>query len=1128
MALLPFLSSFTRRKPVVYPQFGPRRVNAPKKIKIDPALSKSVPVGVQETRLEQDERIRQESREPIRRTAKGITEATVIPGAARQLTKFGLDVLGKKEFTPKSKLGKFLLREPFQEDTTIKAQTRLSKQAPLASILFGTLDVLPGGGGKKTVVKKVLKQVDGIAEQGIKLFRGELGNVLEEAKTFKKVAQFSDDQRSVMKSFSDAGDKKAKALLKDSKAGFKDYDAYLDDIFKDEGFDAVRYENRHITKKAPEYRDVLNNQSWTPDKATAQIHALGRTKKAIEKTSKAQHVADLEEGRKISAIKQVGKIFDDWRGKILKKDAVDKAGNIRLDKIATSEDVKDVIRYTAEATEEEAKLATRGKMSQAYTQKLASQLGMTTDNLIKKEVGKAFNAEEIYASTQLLEKSADKVRKLEDLVITQGTDESIANYLQAINKHSLVQSSVAGVKAESGRALAIQKAIVKKPKETTQQLFDQVIGLYGGKKKSRKLADRLIDARKRADESGDFRGYYELIRNSNKATKADKIYEYWLNSILSGVKTHVVNTASNMLMAGKLIGERGIQAVVELPRGKARDVTFKEVGAFARGALHGISDGTTRALKVMKYGPTVQMTSKLDVKRLPAIGGKIGDIVRLPTRALIAEDEFFKAISGTAEMYAQAYRLARKAGLKGKKMSQRVADLIDSPTEEMMIKIKKTELEATFQQKLGSIGESVMSIRNKIPGMRYIIPFVRTPTNIFKEALKSTPLGLLDVGKAIKKGDTEAATKAASKAIFGSMVGAGVVYGTLAGRITGPAPKEADARDQFYGEGKLPFSIKLGDKWISLQRLEPFATVLGTVNQVTEAIQKNEDPTSVISNFVNIMAQQMKDKTFMKGLSDMFSIMNGYGVEGEVSTQFRRAVTSFVAGFIPNIAGQFTQALDPNVRDVKGDTFKEEILNTVKAKTPWLSKSVPGRFDVFGEEIKRPGGPLSRFLSPVPIQTETDDPVRIEMNNLGVDFGFPTRAKSIGGIKKIKEGGIKKTPKLSLETYRNYINITGQIGHARLTQLITDPRYQKLTDDDKIDIFSDIMTDTRTKMTKQAVGELLLDISGLEKTTNPKVLGPLNLLYSEMVQSKAWKNMNDDEKLQMFMDDYTTLLIRNP
>ena len=57
-------------------------------------------------------------------------------------------------------------------------------------------------------------------------------------------------------------------------------------------------------------------------------------------------------------------------------------------------------------------------------------------------------------------------------------------------------------------------------------------------------------------------------------------------------------------------------------------------------------------------GDAADDVMKVDSHVQEAIGGTLGKIVRLPTRALTAADEFWKSINASAELHALAYRKA--------------------------------------------------------------------------------------------------------------------------------------------------------------------------------------------------------------------------------------------------------------------------------------------------------------------------------------------------------------------------------------------------------------------------------------------------------------------------------------
>jgi len=798
------------------------------------------------------------------------------------------------------------------------------------------------------------------------------------------------------------------------------------------------------------------------------------------------------------------------------KELVDKAGNIRMDKIAAPEDVKEVIRATAKASAPEIETATRGVVKQAETRRMAEQLGMTYDTILERKVGEAYNAEQMKAASDLMVRSADDVVKAETKYVESGMDEDLVDYMLTLNKHSMIQASVSGAKAEIGRALAIQKLTSQATKK--QDLINNLFELMGGKEITEKIAKQLADAARIAKETGDYRAYYGLIRQFNKPSFGEKTYEFWLNSILSGIKTHVVNTTSNLYKAVTGVADRYAQALIELPLGSKKTVTFSEANQYAMGSIKGLTDGVARALKIIKYGPEPETLGKLDIRKLPAIGGMFGEVVRTPTKLLAAEDEFFKAISGTAEMYAQAYRTAYKEGKRGQSVLARAEELMLNPTEGMMKMVKQTELEATFQQDLGRMGKSIMTLRNTWPGVKYIIPFIKTPTNIFKTALKGSPLGFLETAAKIYKGaPTQEITKSAAQATVGSVIAAGLMLGYQQGIITGQRPSDPTKGEAFDRAGKLPTSIKIGDRYFSVARLEPLATIWNGIAGVAEMIDSGQDPSSAIASLTGIMVDQMGDKTFMQGLSEIFSVISARSPE-ERNYYIKRVIQNGITGFVPNVIAAPVQAIDPNVRDVRSDSIPDQMLNAIMVKLPWVNQLVPEKLDVFGYPIKKSGSILERMISPISTNVEKNDPLELEMDRLDVTLSQVDRGKTVGGVHG----------KLSYDMLRSFIKDEGQIGKALLTKMISLPGYQNMNDEDKANAIKTIMSDVRKMITEERTGELLLNVVGIDsKLDNQATVDQFNAAYKEIIATDEWKNLPPEEKIRMVIEDYSNMILKN-
>ena len=149
--------------------------------------------------------------------------------------------------------------------------------------------------------------------------------------------------------------------------------------------------------------------------------------------------------------------------------------------------------------------------------------------------------------------------------------------------------------------------------------------------------------------------------------------------------------------------------------------------------------------------------TKIDTPQ-KAVGGKLGTIVRTPTRFLNAEDEFFKQINGRAKLYQLAVKDAIAKGASYEKIvgtnirnkkpitefDAHVANFERKWFDESGTMITHPDAmkymeEATFTQNLHGISKNIQDLVNKYPIMKQVMPFVKTPLNLFKATMDRLP-----------------------------------------------------------------------------------------------------------------------------------------------------------------------------------------------------------------------------------------------------------------------------------------------------------------------------------------------------------------------------------------------------
>jgi hypothetical protein len=443
------------------------------------------------------------------------------------------------------------------------------------------------------------------------------------------------------------------------------------------------------------------------------------------------------------------------------------------------------------------------------------------------------------------------------------------------------------------------------------------------------------------------------------------LYEGWMNSLLSGPATHATNIVSNTLtFLTKPFLETPATAVLESFKGKGRKAYFGEASAEIFGSWQGMKEGVRAAIKAWDTGLPSDVFSKIEAPRLNAIPGKIGEIIRIPTRALTAADEFFKSVVYRAELNRQAYSISAREGLKGEKRSARTAELVNFPTETMMDKAHGEALYRTFNKPLGKVGNQLMGLRNAIPfdAGRYLMPLLRTPTNIAKFALERTPFNAGKIAYDVAKGKLpkEQVTAEMAKPIVGTMIGMAVMEWAAEGRITGGGPKDPQRRDALYRSGWQPYSIRIGNNYYGYNRLEPVGSIMGMAADLKELI---DDPyhergqqSAIATKIAMSIARNLTSKTFVKGMSGALDALSDPARYGQ---QF---VQPYAGSIIPNVVASGARAADPYYRQ-----RPKTVMENYATRIPGMSQTLPPRIDTSGLPMEKAGNVITRYISPVPV-----------------------------------------------------------------------------------------------------------------------------------------------------------------
>lgn len=405
---------------------------------------------------------------------------------------------------------------------------------------------------------------------------------------------------------------------------------------------------------------------------------------------------------------------------------------------------------------------------------------------------------------------------------------------------------------------------------------------------------------------------------------SDKAYYVFLNSILSNPVTHARNIAGNTVFIGMKPIEKMAAAAIDnslsMFTGRPATHTFGEVGAQLKAAgKYIVGKGEKLPFDITKAG------QKLDAEIASPISGKIGDIIGLPIRALKIEDDLAKNLIGQME-----YAGLRSKGLTGEALKSGV---------------NKEAAYRTFQEESGPIVKLLTKARDVIPGAKWVIPFVKTPSQLFLRGIERSPLGFGKViAKGMKGGYSQADFSAdLGNALLGSSAAAFLSWQYGKGKITGSYPADKDERERWQAEGKLPYSVKIKGRWMPLDRIEPIGSIVKVAIAGVDAYKTSnqEMPEEKASEIAIRLGKELTSQSALNGFNNLSQSLS------DPERYAGKTIAGIATGFVPGASKFAADLSDPYLRAKKG------VVETAKSKIPGLSRTLPPQRDILGAPIKK-------------------------------------------------------------------------------------------------------------------------------------------------------------------------------
>jgi hypothetical protein len=194
----------------------------------------------------------------------------------------------------------------------------------------------------------------------------------------------------------------------------------------------------------------------------------------------------------------------------------------------------------------------------------------------------------------------------------------------------------------------------------------------------------------------------------------------------------------------------------------------------------------------------------------------------------------------------------------------------------------------------------------------------------------------------------------------------------LNGKITGRGPNNAEQRRALMLTGWQPYSY-VGDDGThySYNRADPVGMFLGLAADTAEVIQYGDtkDGQEMAFAAISAVASNVQNKSYMDGIANVIKAADDFDRYGEAYTQ--RLIASFTPA--TSLMGQIERTIDPTLSEVNS------VYDRIASRTPYFSKDLPPRRNIWGDPIILEGGLGWDFVSPVYTSRAKNDPVADEI-----------------------------------------------------------------------------------------------------------------------------------------------------
>lgn len=556
----------------------------------------------------------------------------------------------------------------------------------------------------------------------------------------------------------------------------------------------------------------------------------------------------------------------------------------------------------------------------------------------------------------------------------------------------------------------------------------------------------------------------KLMTDKLPPEKGAKIRSWMRISMLFNPKTQVRNVAGNALIMP-------VNSFGDLFSSYADKLIAKKTGVRTTGTtnikamLKGIKKGAYEATNDYKKGIN---TKDMEGNRFEISDGKSFSEKNLMGKTLNRTESLLNYVMDVGD------RVFSEAAFENSLQNQLALNNTTEITQEMIDIAHQEALSRTWNDN-NNYTRFVLNARaglNKFVNFRgyglgdVLIPFAKTPANLTKAIVDYSPAGLvstinkgINLKRSLTNGQYTATmqhefVQSLGKATAGTMLYILGIALAKAGITSGDSDDDKDTANFLKNTlGVSSYSIKIGDKSFTYDWAQPLAAPLSiTANVVNSKKNGTQALLEGIIGSLDTAGSILLEQSFLQSINDVLNDNDGVvsGIINEILELPARAV--------PTFSKQIADLVDGTQRT----SFEygkpiQSAVNSIKAKIPFVSKTLNPAVDTMGREIQKYGGKnniFNVFLNPANVSTENISESAEEIYRLYKETGETDVMPRVAPYYINQKGEkIMMTGKDRVE----YQKISGEIIEDNIKKLINNVSYSNMSDSDKANVVKDIV-----------------------------------------------------------------------